>query len=498
MNKRVLLGASHSVIEPLGLLHLSSIAKQEGYQPKVVLSQRGDFKVLDETINNFRPDFLGFTLYTGNHILAFEYFDRLKQKAPGLKIILGGPHATYFPQESIRHADYVVLSEGFSSFRKILRNEVAPGIIHFSEKERFPIADREQFYSDHPKHGGSPIKSIITQTGCPYSCTYCYNSSTLEDISDALTPEQTEEMKKALYPFRRLFPRTMRSVDDVVREAAEIKVISPSTELIYFQDDVFVGVDVDWIREFAEKFPPLGMAFHAQIRVEYADPRNPKNREKIEMIREAGCSGLTLAIESADPVIRKEVLNRNMKEELIFEVFEFLNSLGFMVRTEQMLGLPTGATTKKTRINLEADLETLELNVRLREATNLPTMAWASIFAPYRGTRIGSYCLRHGFYAGRNNDVPETFFERSVLNFPKHWVGPGLSPANKDFWLSEEEREQYKNNMQRLRDLFSVFALIPKGHKLAEKFLDQQDQSYAAFSQTTRRHLYDSVLYDLE
>ncbi len=498
MSKKVLLAAGHSVIEPLGLLHIATVARQEGFEPKIRIFRGSDFSCLEETIKDFNPDFLGLTVYTGNHNEIFGYLREFKDKHPKIPIILGGPHATYFPKDSAKHADYVVLSEGFDSFRRILRGQVAPGIIPLVKQEQFPAANREEFYRDYPKFRDSPIKSIITQTGCPFSCTYCYNSSTLENHKDILTPEQYVQMQKALHPLGRLFPRSLRTVDEIVSEIVEIKRLSSATQMIYFQDDVFIGTGNEWMKEFRDKFMPLGLSFHAQVRFEYVDPENPRARERLEMMREAGCTGLTIAIESADANIRKEVLNRPMKEELMFRVFEHLNTLGYKVRTEQMLGLPYGATENQTKVGLEADIETLELNVRLKEATGLPTMAWASIFAPYSGTKIGNYCAKHGFYAGENDDVPETFFQRSVLNFPKRWIGPSLSPNNKSVWMDEKELTSYKDNLQLLRDLFNIFALVPKGHKLAQKFLAQKDKSYFGFSTETRRHLYDSVLYGVE
>ena len=497
MKKKVLLGAKYSVIEPLGLLYLSTIAKEEDWQPKIALIKNNDFEHFDKVLNEFNPNYVGFTVYTGNHLQIFYYCDRLKEKNKNIKILFGGPHATYFPQESVQHSDYVILSEGFHGFREILKNNIKPGIIPLTQQEKFPVSDREEFYRNYPEYGINPIKSIITQTGCPFRCSYCYNSSTLENIVSVLTPAQYKKMKKALTPSGRLFPRKIRSVDDVIREIELIKENCPETKMIYFQDDIFVRVGSEWIRDFSKKFYPFGLSFHAQVRFEYADPKNPKAREKLELMREAGGTGLTIAIESASSTVRKEILNRHTSEDLMFGVLDYLNELGYKVRTEQMLGLPLGATITPTKINLEADLETLELNVKLKEQTGLPTMAWASIFAPYRGTKIGEYCNEHGFYSGGNDDVPETFFRRSVLNFPKKWFGPNLSP-NKNMWLSYEEKEEYKDKLQLLRDLFNYFALIPRGDKLARRFLEQEDKSFFGLSTETRRHLYDSVLYDVE
>lgn len=506
MKRRILLAAKHSVIEPLGLIHLKDVCDQEGWESRIFLVPNHDFSTLNSFLDDFNPDILGFTLYTGNHIQTFEYLDRLRQERQHLKTIFGGPHATYFPEECTEHSDFVVLSQGLNGLRRILRNEVEPGIVHLTQQEPFPQTNRTQFYRDSISHGKSRIKSVIASTGCPYSCTYCYNSSPITAISSALSSIQLHEMTKALEDSSRLFPRNQRSVDEVVLEVRHILEISPETKVIYFQDDVF-GSDIRWMRQFAQAYKSL-IPFHAQTRFEYADPKKPQGKERIDLLRQAGCSGLTLAIESADPVVREEVLNRPMKEDLLFRVLHNLNKLGFRVRTEQMLGLPYGATTKETPVGLEADLETLSLNVRLRQETGLPTVPWASIFAPYRGTAIGDYCRKHGFYKGVNNDVPDTFFDRSVLNFPRYWVGPSLSLQNQNAWLSSQELEQHRDKLSFLRDHFDYFALLERGDRLARKFLSENDSNLFsvdpskrkldfALSEATRRHLYDEVLYGI-
>jgi radical SAM superfamily enzyme YgiQ (UPF0313 family) len=490
-NKKILLGATHSVIEPLGLLHLSTIAKEEGYETKVTLAKR-NFMGFDDAVKEFEPSLVGFTVYTGNHSRVFDYLDTVRHRY-NIKVVVGGPHATYFPKESLEHADWVVLSEGFDSFRRILQGKAAPGIVPLIWREKFPPSDREDFYKENKEYDTSPIKSIIASTGCPFSCTYCYNSSTIKSLEGILDAKQMADMSSVL-DSKRLFPKSLRSVDEIIAEVKEIRRVSPQTKMIYFQDDVF-GTNSEWTKEFANKYKKLNLPFHAQMRFEYANPNISACKERLDLLRDAGCTGLTFAIESASPIIREEVLNRKMGEDLIFDTMDYLNFLGYKVRTEQMLGLPYGATSKETPINLDADLETLAFNVKLRKETGLPTMAWASIFAPYRGTAIGEYCRKHGFYHGGNDDVPETFFQRSVLRFPKQWIGPELVTGMNDAWLQGEDQNKYRDDMQLLRDLFSYFAMIPEGDKLAERFIKSKDHSYISLSKNTRHHLYDEVLY---
>lgn len=494
MVKKIILSAIYSVIEPLGLLHLVSVAKQEGWDAKIVLIKDNKFDILDKVIHEYKPSMVGFSIYTGNHSQIINYIDYIQNY---VEVIVGGPHATYFPDECIKHADYVVISEGFNGFREILKGIQPKGIVHLKEQESFPLSDRELFYSDYPKLGSSPIKSIITQTGCPYRCSYCYNSSSLDSISSSLTINQKNEMIEVIKPLMRLFPKSIRSVDSIIDEVESIKNISPLTQMIYFQDDIF-GSSIDWIKEFSVKYPRLGIPFHAQMRFEYVDPENKKARERIELIRESGCTGLTLAIESSNDVIRRELLDRNMKNELIFNVMRYLSELGYKVRTEQMIGLPCGSTTQPTPINIESDLETLELNVKLREETGLPNMTWTSIFMPYKGTKIYDYCVNHGFYSDRNEEILPSFFERSVLKFPKRWIGPTLNPDNKDLWLSEDELSDYKRRLTILSNLFNYFGLISHGHILARKFLDSKDLTFKNLGIMTRHHLYDTTLYQIK
>jgi anaerobic magnesium-protoporphyrin IX monomethyl ester cyclase len=503
MTKNIVFGAKYETIEPLGLLHLSAIAKQEGFGSEIAFAKRTnsdgmDFSCIDDAVNRLKPDYLGFTIYTGSQNPVFDYVDKLRKKDKNLKIVLGGPHATYFPTDSLSHADYVVISEGFNSLRRVLRGEAKPGIVSLKKQETFPISDRENFYTKSSVHADSLIKSVITQTGCPYRCTYCYNTSSLKKIESSLSKDQLRSMSQILGRSGRLFPKAVRSVDDVVTEIRNIQKISPSTKMIFFQDDVFPS-SVKWMREFAKKYGKKGLPYHAQMRFEKADPKKEINKEKLKLMLDSGCNGLTFAIESADPLIRNEVLRRPMDNDLMFRALDYVSSLGFRVRTEQMLGLPQGATTDETKVGLEADLETLKLNVELREQTGLPNMAWASIFTPYSGTVIYDYCVDHGFYDGSDENVHLSFFDGSVLNFPKKWVGSDLTKRSTDVWLSENDLLKHRKQLQILRDIFHVFALMPKGHIVAkdllvgEEFVDEQINSFSKLGSITKSNLYDAL-----
>ena len=472
MKKRVLLGASHSVIEPLGLLHLGGLARDLGFERRFHLVENHNFEQFFEVVKDFKPNIVGFNVYTGNHLKLFNALKRLKKDNPEIITVLGGPHATYFPVESKRHADYVVMSEGFGAFKRILKGEVAPGIIPMTNTERFPHPDRETFYNQYPEHRNSRIKSIITMTGCPYSCSYCYNSSTPQDIKEEINSDLVEKIAHIKSMGGRLFPHNIRSVEDVIKESREIAE-KWETEVIYCQDDVH-GFDIkEWMPELARRWPKeVGLPYHAQMRWEMT-----KQEKRLDLLREAGCFGLTLAIEAADPVIRTEVLSRRMSNELIFKGMKAIIDRGFRVRTEQITGLPYGATSQPTLMNLEADLQLVELNVNLRRVSGGPTMAWASTLVPYEGTKLGTYCADNGYYLGNNNDISDNFFDRSVLRFPKKWVGRELKKrkAELSLWLDSDQLERYHDQNAELRNIFNFVTLVPEGHKLAKSYLESSE-----------------------
>jgi len=495
MVKKVLLGAEYSILDPLGLFYLSTIAKEEGWEPKIVLGKRPNYKEIDFAIKEFQPDMLGFTLYTGNHINVGQYLQKIKEKNKNLITVIGGPHPTYFPKDSMKYADFVVVGEGFNSFRKILRKDVGEGIVHLTQTEEFPLPNRESFYKENPEHNSNPIKNVITSVGCFFNCTHCYNSCKIRDV-EGFNKQQIRDMENALSS-KRFFPYTKRTVEEVIKEIDFLQKISPSTKMLFLEDDIF-GIDLEWLRKFADKYDRK-LPFHINMRFEFIDPKKQKGRERLRLLKKAGCTGLSLGIESGNEVIRKEILKRNTPEDLIFRTMKYLGENNFKVRTYQMLGLPYGITTTPTKINLEADLETLEFNVKLKESTGLPTIAWASTLAPYPGTEIANYCSKYGFYKGTLEDMigDETYRIKSVLKHLKKWVGPSSS-INEDYWLNTEEQEKYRIQLNLLMNYFPLFANIKKGHEFARNFLNGEDLSSAGINKSIRNHIYDYELFGVK
>ena len=357
---KILLVQKFSIIEPLGLMVIGKSMRDKGYEIEYYLYKD---KWIHFPFDISKFDLIGFSTYTGNHIEVYECCETLRTL--GIKTAIGGPHASFFYNECKQYADYVFRGESVLSFPNMDDTKIYPMV-----DPDLLIPDREEFYKQSPEHKNNRIKNIMTSFGCPFACTYCYNS-----------------LYKKIYPNIKV---RLRTVDSVIEEAKTL-----DCELIYFQDDFF-GFNKKWMIEFNEKWNKR--PYHVNIRIETLDD------EKIDLLVRSRCVGATFAIETFSEEYREKVLKRKMKNEQILNNCKKLSNNGVKLRTEQMLGLPN--TTIEDELNL------LKFNCEIN-----PTFAWSSIFQPYRGTELGKYCVNNNLYVGDNTDFGETFFNETVLNY---------------------------------------------------------------------------------
>lgn len=501
MLKRLIFVAQYFSIEPLGIHYLAGLLRNAGWECKVVLVSEHNFKPLYDMVKDWEPDFVGFQIWTGWHLQTFAAADVLRRM--GVKVIIGGPHATYFDRECGAHADWVVKATGFGLLQEILDGTLPLGV-HFNKggrDQQFPLPDRAATYDAYPELAQSPIKSMFASVGCPFTCTYCYAPS-------------FNEMHGG-------FRLTTRPIPDLIAEARAIQERWPLS-VVYFQDDIF-GYQPSWLQEFSKRWrEEVGVTFHAQIRLELV--RGEPGRRRLDLFREAGCTGITLAIESGVQFIRDRVLFRHMPEETILEGCDAIMSRGMSLRTEQILAVPFSNTT--------TDLLTLDLNNRIN-----PTMAWCSLLAPYGGTDIGTICANFGFHPSNNDDLEGRSYERSLLQHPaggprdiepiveglgiKPTAVPKLQPlvnmrairrgdeSIADVWykpvdwpgkgrqvgtieyLSPEENKRYCDESFRMQRLFNFLAKVPGASDLGRKLLplDGDDWSWKGVGEVVTEHL---------
>uniref|UniRef100_A0A6M3KVR7 Putative vitamin B12-binding domain containing protein n=1 Tax=viral metagenome TaxID=1070528 RepID=A0A6M3KVR7_9ZZZZ len=435
MKHKVLLVGRYNIIEPLGIMTLASVIKEEGHCVDIFLYRQPDGSDIIPHICEGSYDMVGFSCYTGLHKVVYRKALALKGNH---KVIIGGPHTTAFMQECSDYADYVVVGEGVSSIRGVLNGSIKPGIVfspYLVAPNHIPVPDRKIVYGNYPKLKDNPIKSVITSMGCKFSCDYCYNPA-----------------------YRKLYPQfkvRQRTVESVVEECVNLKQYG--TKMIFFQDDHF-GLDVTWLNDFSKAYKKhVGLPFHCQMRPESI------SEGRLKLIKQAGCISITMAIETYNDSVRKYHLGRSGGIDIIKHAGHLVSVWGLALRTQQMLALPD--TTKEDELNL------LQLNIELQ-----PAVAWTSIFAPYLGTPLGDWCKASGWYDGTNDDLDDNFFSNTRLNF-------------------DPDRVRFSNMLHRI---FATCVKIPHGLELAKRFLNDGALTFDGWYHTVKQLFYDKCLYNME
>jgi radical SAM superfamily enzyme YgiQ (UPF0313 family)/anti-anti-sigma regulatory factor len=137
------------------------------------------------------------TCYTNR---AYEIADQFR--ARGVKVALGGTHATYLPEEAKEHADAVVKFEADEIWRNVISDFESGRLQPFYEMESYPLMEEDY---PHPRIDLLPQgcymtnQCLQTTRGCHFECEFC-----------------------SVSPFNGKSSRR-RSVDDVVAEIQRIK-----------------------------------------------------------------------------------------------------------------------------------------------------------------------------------------------------------------------------------------------------------------------------------
>ena len=373
-------------IEPLGILYLSSGLKRNGHI--VGLYKYKDFKDIISYLDMFKPDIVGLSMTTGQHIKLLEIASIVKNYDKNIKTIVGGAHPTYFPQISDNcDIDYIVRGEADFSLVKLVNdlskgifvcNKVIADFILPVDLDSIDFPDREIIYK-YPEYYKNKVRNVLTSRGCPFSCSYCYSSA-----------------YKELYKGQRIV--RYRSPVNIIKECEQIVKNYP-VEMFFFADDEF-SMDITRLREIRNLYVNrINLPFHCQIRIDLL------NEKRISILKNMGCYSLTFAIESGNGRIRRTILNRNISNQQIIEGCKLLKQYKIKFRAENMIGLPY-ETFKEM-------VETVELNVKVK-----PDYAWVSIYQPYPNTVLGEFCKRVGLFNGSLDGVQEKFSEGTVLNMP--------------------------------------------------------------------------------
>ncbi len=119
-----------SLNTPLAAGYLKSYAEAQGITahvaidllPRRLADHAGDAQIVDAVVAR-QPDILGISLYTWNSERSLQIAERIKQRLPHLRVVVGGPEVQRDNEWVLMHpaVDVAVLGEGEQTFAELLR-----------------------------------------------------------------------------------------------------------------------------------------------------------------------------------------------------------------------------------------------------------------------------------------------------------------------------------------------------------------------------------------
>ena len=381
--------------EPMNLMLLSALAKKHfAVETNLWVMERDD---LSETLKEFRPDLVAFSGITGSHKYYLEAAYGIKKIDKNVKIIVGGPHFTFFPGEILRHdcLDALCVGEGDDAWVEWLgawinndNPDEIPNIVTRENMERvliapnadsasatdlktafhvgmmdyclnpkymrgrktnlddLPFMDRSLVY-DNTEFLYRYKRTIMASRGCPFRCTYCFE-------------HQWNEMYRGIKNAGAI--RQLYSVDRLLDEIEDF-VRRWDTRFIKFYDDVFPPFpnpkEREWHKEFCEKYPKrIGLPFHVLTRCDLVVGLLDKyDMDILTDLKKAGMASVTMSIESGNQFIRDHVVTRDMTKNEIERSFAHAWKIGLPTFPNTILGIPAPLLPEINDPDFDAKLE---------------------------------------------------------------------------------------------------------------------------------------------
>jgi radical SAM superfamily enzyme YgiQ (UPF0313 family) len=228
-------------------------------------------KIVDEA---FAPDdideevdLVGITVMTDLALRAYQIADTYRRR--GVKVVMGGIHATVLPGEALQHADAVVIGEAEGVWLKLL-SDAASGDMQklycanrITNLNGMPIPRRDLYPKPASKSYTPLAFGIETARGCPYDCEFC-------SIGSVMGRQYRS-----------------RPIPEVLTEIESI-----DASHLFFVDDA-LALNRPTAKKLFTEMIPLRLKWAGQGPVSLAE-----DLELLKLMRRSGCVGLLIGFES--------------------------------------------------------------------------------------------------------------------------------------------------------------------------------------------------------
>jgi anaerobic magnesium-protoporphyrin IX monomethyl ester cyclase len=314
---------------PLGMAWITSFLESKGISTTLI-----DLQVYHQNVDLLlqinKPRIVGIGGTTHSRFESFAIARQVKLYDPAIKVLYGGPHATFTAEDTLRHIpeiDIIVRGEGENTAFKVANCILSGvsdltdisgisfrrdgGIVHNPDAERisdldtlpFPYRDPGAFkmYTLKLDYLNVPAASVMSSRGCPINCSFC-SASTM--------------FGKQL---------TFRSPGNVVDEI-EMLLKEHSYKGIKFFDSTLT-LNRNHIEGLCDEIKRRRLSFpwECEIRV------NGMSYDLLRTMRNAGCYYVDFGVESASPSVIK-AMHKGITMGQVQNVFRWTKELGIFTK----------------------------------------------------------------------------------------------------------------------------------------------------------------------
>ena len=335
-------------VPPVTGIHLAAITPSE-HSVEVVHEQVREVPFDDDV------DLVALSFFSGFARRAYAIADRYR--AMGVKVVAGGPHVSYWPDEALSHVDAIVTGEADAVWPDVLRDAESGSL-------------QRVYRGGSPELAGLPtprydlleptflVPRVLQATrGCPFRCRFC----TVPDLNPG---------------FR------VRPIDEVLRDVAA--PVAPSgfmhawrEKVAWFWDDNLL-VKRRWAKDLLRGMCGMDRWWLTQASIDIV-----KDDELLDLMEASGCAGIFLGIEALDAEALESVDKKQNRIETYRDAVQRLHDRGICVMAGFISGFDNQSPDDIVRV---ADrLQELEFDV-----------PFLSILTPFRGTPLYDDLLAEG------------------------------------------------------------------------------------------------------
>lgn len=325
---------------PTGLGYLYKILKQSNFDVELYDRYSGNLSFDFNKSDGY--DFVG--IYCASVCTDDIKFiiDNLKSD----KIAVGGPHASLFPEWFSSKVNYIVQGESENIIIDLVNGKYKDGIIKTKRLDnvslnKIPTFPYKYFWDNKnnytwkfPFSDISPVFTLNTSRGCPYSCSFCSVKKIWGHKLTAFSPER------------------------VFSDIEYVK--SLGAKGLYFREDNFT-VNKKRLFKICDHIKNLNLKWACETRADAIDDETAK------VMSESGCIGFYIGVESLSQHML-DIFNKQLTVDQIIKCFEFAHKYNIKTAASMIKGHPE-----------ETDVDRSETNRLMQQIR--PTMKW---FNQYR------------------------------------------------------------------------------------------------------------------